>query len=195
MDKLSRQDLLSLERYAEVRSEFRARVLGHKQYRRLALGRHCTLLFEDRLTMHYQIQEILRVERIFEAADIEQELDAYNPLIPDGGNWKATLLIEYENVEERQQALARLIGIENRVWARFGDGEKIYAVADEDMDRQRGEEKTAAVHFLRFEFPASIIDFAKAGAPLAIGVDHELYLETVDPVAEPIRQALVNDFD
>ena len=150
MKKLAREDLLSLERYAAERPAFRERVIHHKRTRRLPIGPNATLHFEDRLTMQYQVQEILRTERIFEAGEIEAELEAYNPLIPDGANWKATFMIEFDDEDERRAALGRLVGIEDRVWARAGDSKPVWAVADEDLERTT-DEKTSSVHFLRFE--------------------------------------------
>jgi hypothetical protein len=194
MQKLIRTDLLSLEQYADQREAFRTRVIEHKKNRRVALGAHVTLLFEDRLTIQYQIQEMLRVERISEPAGIEDELQAYNPLIPDGSNLKATLLIEYGDVEERQRALQELLGLETKIWITIGDFEPVRPVADEDLEREKAD-KTAAVHFLRFEFTPAMIAAAKKGAPLAMGVDHSRYSATVDPLPEAIRAALVADFD
>ncbi len=193
MEKLSHSALLSLERYAVERSAFRARVMAHKRPRRVALGAHATLLFEDFLTMQYQVQEMLRTERIFEANEIQAELDAYNPLIPDGHNWKATLLIEYQDVDERHQALARMAGIEHRVWVRVGGFEPVFALANEDMERSN-EEKTAAVHFLRFELPPPAIAALRAGASLKMGIDHAALPYEV-AVGANIREALAKDFD
>lgn len=193
MKKLTRADLWSLEAYAERRKDFRAQVLEHKKNRAVKLGEHVTLLFEDRLTVQYQIQEMLRVERIFEAEGIEDELAAYNPLIPDGANLKATMLIEYGEVEERRQALAQLIGIEDRTWMRVAGCEPVLAIADEDLEREN-EEKTSSVHFLRFEFTAPMIAAAKAGASLSAGVDHPHYSATVQALPEPVQVALTADF-
>ncbi|MEZ5582864.1 MAG: DUF3501 family protein [Candidatus Competibacteraceae bacterium] len=193
MQKLSRADLFSLETYAEQRKDFRARVLEHKKHRKVALGDHVTLLFEDCLTIHYQIQEMLRVERIFEAAGIEDELAAYNPLIPDGTNLKATLLIEYADVEERRRALAELKGLEDRIWLQVKGFDPVWPIADEDLEREN-EEKTSSVHFLRFEFTPEMIAAAKQGAGLGAGVDHSHYQATVDALPDPVRQALVADF-
>ena len=190
--KIARESLMPLEAYARERSAFRARVLEHKKARTVHLGGHVTLLFEDELTIRYQVQEMLRIEKTFEEAGIQDELDAYNPLIPDGGNWKATMLIEYEDVEERKRALAELTGIELKVWVRVSGAEAVYAIADEDLERA-SPEKTAAVHFLRFELARAMISALKAGAALAIGVDHPRYSAAVDPVPEPIRKALVAD--
>jgi hypothetical protein len=171
MQKLDRQALWSLEDYAEARPAFRAEVMAHKKPRRVAIGPHATLYFEDFLTMKYQVQEMLRTERIFEAAGIEEELEAYNPLIPDGTNLKATFMIEYADVEERRHALARLSGIEDTVWLQGEGGEKVYAIANEDLDRST-EDKTSAVHFLRFELGPETIAAFKRGATITFGIDH-----------------------
>lgn len=194
MQKLTRADLLSLEQYAEQRKAFRAQVMEHKKPRRVVLGKHVTLLFEDRLTIQYQIQEMLRVEKIFEPEGIADELNAYNPLIPDGNNLKATLLIEFEDVEERKKALQELIGLEDKIWIQIGDFEPVKPIADEDLEREN-EEKTSSVHFLRFEFTPEMIAAAKNGAPLAMGVDHPRYSATLAPVPETTRASLVADFD
>jgi hypothetical protein len=178
MQKLDRQALWSLEDYAEARPAFRAEVMAHKKPRRVAIGPHATLYFEDFLTMKYQVQEMLRAERIFEAAGIEEELDAYNPLIPDGTNLKATFMIEYGDVDERRQALARLSGIEDTVWLQGEGGEKVYAIANEDLDRST-EEKTSAVHFLRFELGPETIAAFKRGAAITFGIDHPEMAGTV----------------
>ena len=172
MEKLSRDKLWPLEAYAVERQAFRAQVIAHKKVRRVPLGPHATLLFEDFLTMKYQVQEMLRVERIFEPHAIEEEIAAYNPLIPDGNNWKATFLIEYEDVEERAAALARMPGVEHRVWVAVGDTPRTHAVANEDLERSEPD-KTAAVHFLRFELDAEQIAALADGAPVAIGIDHD----------------------
>ncbi|MGD8417460.1 MAG: DUF3501 family protein [Pseudomonadales bacterium] len=172
MEKLNRENLWSLEQYAEVRSEFRAEVMAHKRPRRVQIGPHATLYFEDFLTMKYQVQEMLRAERIFEAAGINEEIDAYNPLIPDGSNLKATFMIEYDDVTERRAALAKLAGIEDTVWVQAEGGEKVYAIANEDLDRSN-EDKTSAVHFLRFELGPDTIGAFKQGRKIAFGIDHE----------------------
>jgi hypothetical protein len=192
MNKLSVEDLMSLERYARERPAFRARVLEHKRDRKLAVGPNVTWAFEDRLTMQYQIQEMLRAERIFEPEGIREELDAYNPLIPEGSNWKATLLIEFPDVAERQRQLALLIGLEDRCWVQVRDHDRVYAIADEDLERENAE-KTSSVHFLRFELTPAMICALKSGAVLAAGVDHERYRHTVDPVPAPVRAALLAD--
>jgi Protein of unknown function (DUF3501) len=192
MDKLTPDDLYPLETYARLRPEFRERVIEHKAHRRLSLGEHITLSFEDRLTMHYQVQEMLRAERIFEQADIRSELDAYNPLIPDGTNWKATLLIEYPGEDERRIALGRLRGVEDRIWVRIGTLEPVYAIADEDMDRAN-DTKTSAVHFLRFELPTAAIQALRTGAGVAAGVDHAELTVRVDSIPELLRESLIAD--
>jgi len=194
MEKLTRNDLYSLERYAEQRQAMREQVMAHKKHRRVGLGPHAMLYFEDRLTIQYQIQEMLRTERIFEAAGIQEELDAYNPLIPDGLNWKATFMLEYHDPEERRVALEKLVGIEDRVWARIDGHEPVYAIADEDLERAT-EEKTSAVHFLRFEFTPQMVAAATEGAAIAMGIDLPAYNHAFDPVPEATRAALVADFD
>jgi hypothetical protein len=192
MNKLTVEDLYPLETYARLRPEFRERVIEHKAHRRLALGEHVTLSFEDRLTMHYQIQEMLRAERIFELADIRSELDAYNPLIPDGTNWKATLLIEYADEAERRVALGRLRGVEDRVWMRVGTLDPVFAIADEDMDRAN-DTKTSAVHFLRFELSLAAIQALRAGAGVSAGVDHPELTVRVESIPELLRESLIAD--
>lgn len=191
--QLTRDDLYSLEQYALLRGEFRARVIAHKKNRQVLLGPHATLYFEDRLTVQYQIQEMLRTERIFEAAGIQDELDAYNPLIPAGRNWKATLMIEYEDPEQRRHALTRLRGIEDRIWVQVAGCPKVMAVADEDMDREDAT-KTSAVHFLRFELAQPMVAAIKEGAGLAFGSDHPDYPCRAE-VAVPVRDALAQDLD
>ena len=188
---LTRNDLWSLEVYAGRREEFRKQVLAHKKLRQVALGPHATLYFEDQLTMQYQIQEMLRVERIFEAAEIEEELSAYNPLIPDGSNWKATFMIEYGDIEERKQALATMGGIEETVWVQVGNGTKVYAIANEDMERTR-DSKAAAVHFMRFELSAEDLQSVRDGADVHMGLDHPSIANNVTLSTEA-RQALCAD--
>lgn len=192
MQPLGPEDLYPLEVYARIRPEFRQRVIDHKKTRRVHLGQHFTLVFEDRLTIQYQIQEMLRIERIFESEAIAEELATYNPLIPDGRNWKATLLIEYESRDERTAALHRLAGIEHHVWMRVGSGTPITGIADEDLDRSTTE-KTAAVHFLRFELGDEDLCAAQARAPLAVGIDDARYDVTVDPLPEAVAAALRSD--
>ena len=188
---IARDSLLSLEAYARERNAFRARVMAHKKLRTLHVGEHVTLQFEDELLIRYQIQEMLRVERIFEEDGIQHELDAYNPLIPDGGNWKATMFIEYPDVEERKRMLERLKGIERKTWVQAEGVERVYAIADEDLEREN-EEKTAAVHFVRFELPAAFRQALRRGARLTIGVDHAEYRANLEPTTEQ-RSALVAD--
>lgn len=192
MPKITRDSLMTLEAYAKARNDFRSRVIEHKKTRTLPLGGNVTLIFEDELTMRYQVQEMLRVEKIFEEAGIQDEIEAYNPMIPDGGNWKATMMIEYPDVEERQRMLAKLIGIEDRVWVRVAGFAPVHAIADEDLDRST-DEKTSAVHFLRFELDATMRQALKAGAALAAGVDHAQYRATVDPLPPATRAALLQD--
>jgi hypothetical protein len=190
--RLTPADLLSLERYARERPEFRSRVIAHKKNRQLSVGGHAMWLFEDRLTVQYQVQEMLRTERIFEAEGIREELDAYNPLIPDGRNWKVTLLIEYADPDVRRAQLEKLRGIEDRCWVQVADLPRLYAIADEDLDREN-ETKTSAVHFLRFELTEAMAAKVKGGAALAAGIDHPNYLHELRPVPENIRAALVAD--
>ena len=192
MTAITRESLLSLEAYARERPAFRARVLAHKKPRTVHLGEHVTLLFEDELTVRYQIQEMLRIEKTFEEEGIRDELAAYSALVPDGANFKATMLIEYEDVAARRAALASLRGIERKTWVAAEGGERVYAIADEDLEREN-EEKTSAVHFLRFELPPATVAALKGGASLAIGVDHPACTVTIPAVAEETRAALVAD--
>ncbi len=189
---IERDSLMSLEEYSRKRGEFRARVIAHKKERSLAVGPNVTLLFEDELTIRYQIQEMLRVERTFEEAGILDELEVYNPLVPDGQNWKATMLIEFPDETERRDWLGRLIGAEDRVWVRVEGFEPVFAIADEDLEREN-DDKTSSVHFLRFELGPQRVDAMKRGAALAVGVDHDAYRATVDPVPEAIRTSLCGD--
>lgn len=191
MEKLSRNDLMSLEQYAVKRGDFRTQVMQHKANRRVAIGPHLNLYFEDRMTIQYQVQEMLRIEKIFEADGICEELEAYNPLIPDGSNLKCTAMLEYQDVEERKVQLARLKGVENLVWIRVAEFEPVYVIANEDLERSN-DEKTSAVHFMRFELGQEMIDALKSGAALTMGVNHDLYRhETVVP--ELTRNSLVSD--
>jgi hypothetical protein len=192
MAKLSRDSLMTLEAYARARKEFRTRVIAHKKPRTVHLGEHVTLIFEDRLTIQYQVQEMLRVEKIFEEEGIQDELDAYNPLIPDGRNWKATMMIEYEDEKERKAALALLKGVEDRVWVQVEGLPKVHAIADEDLDREN-EEKTSSVHFLRFELTDEMADALRYGMTLAMGIDHPHYQARVEPVPAPVRESLLKD--
>jgi hypothetical protein len=189
---ITRESLLSLEAYAKARREFRERVLAHKRVRTVHLGSHVTLLFEDELTVRYQIQEMLRIEKVFEEDGIRDELDAYNPLVPDGTNFKATMLVEYEDPGVRKEWLARLIGIEDRVWIQVDGCPRVYAIADEDMPRET-DAKTSAVHFLRFELGPEMASALRAGAALAIGVDHPAYDAAIPALPEATRAALAAD--
>jgi len=190
--KLTRADLMSLEQYAVARAEFRTRVLEHKRQRTICVGPNLRWFFEDRLTVQYQIQEMLRTERIFEAEGILEELAAYNPLIPEGTNWKVTLMIEFPDVEERRAQLGLLKGIEDRCWVQVAGAEPIWAIADEDMDREN-EEKTSAVHFLRFELGTALAEQVRAGGELGVGVDHPQYSHRVQPVSKAVRDLLAAD--
>jgi hypothetical protein len=193
MNKLEPGDLMTLEAYAKARPAFRRDVIAHKKDRTVALGDHVTLLFEDALTVRYQVQEMLRVERIFEEAGIRDELDAYNPLIPDGSNWKATLLIEYPDVEERRVMLARLKGVEDRLWVQVDGCERVNAIADEDLEREN-DEKTSSVHFVRFELTPAMKRALAGGARLALGIDHPAYSAGIE-AAPGVRAALIGDLD
>ncbi len=194
MKKLERTELYSLERYAEIRDDFRAEVMRHKKNRRLAIGPNATLYFEDRLTIQYQVQEMLRAERIFEAAGIEEELAVYNPLIPDGHNWKATFMLEYDDVEQRRQQLGLMLGIDKAVWMKVGDHDAIVPISNEDLERETVE-KTSAVHFLRFELTAAMIDSLKQGAAISAGIEHEAYSHTLSAIPANVQQALIKDLD
>jgi hypothetical protein len=192
MKKLSRPDLMSLEQYSAERARLRSEVIAHKQVRNVQVGPNMTWCFEDYTTIRYQILEMLRAERIFESAGIQGELDAYNPLIPDGSNWKVTLLLEFPDANERRTALEKLIGVENRCWIRVSEMDRVFAIADEDMERSN-DEKTSAVHFLRFELSASMIEAMKSGVSLSIGVDHDNYRHVQGPLPAPIRDSLTRD--
>jgi Protein of unknown function (DUF3501) len=192
MPAITRESLMTLEAYSKVRKEFRTNVMAHKKTRTVQLGDHVTLQFEDEMTMRYQIQEMLRAERIFEAEGIQGELDAYNPLIPDGSNWKATMMIGYPDSGERRQALSRLIGVEDRVWVQVEGCPKVYATADEDLEREN-EQKTSSVHFLRLELDPSMKKALTSGANIRMGVDHPYYQATVDPLPGPVRESLLKD--
>jgi hypothetical protein len=192
MPTLSRADLWSLEEYSELRPTFRSEVMAHKKHRQLSLGEHVRLYFEDLLTIKYQVQEMLRIEKVFEAHAINEELEAYSPLIPDGHNWKATLMIEYEEPHEREQQLARMIGIEDKVWLRVEDCERIYPIADEDIVRDNGE-KTSAVHFLRFELTPVMIAAVHGAASITAGIDHPAYTVKVVELPALVRDSLAKD--
>ena len=192
MPQITAQSLMSLEAYAKARKDFRAKVIAHKKNRTVSLGEHVTLIFEDELTIRYQIQEMLRVERIFEEDGIRDELDAYNPLVPDGSNWKATMLIEYPDVDERHAMLALLKGVEDRVWVEVAGCDRVHAIADEDMERENNE-KTSAVHFLRFDLTAAMVQALNGGSALAVGVDHPVYTAKIDIVQAAVRTSLLHD--
>ncbi len=192
MKKLSRPDLMSLEQYATERTRLRSEVIAHKQVRNVQVGPNMTWCFEDYTTIRYQILEMLRAERIFESDGIQGELDAYNPLIPDGSNWKVTLLLEFPDPNERRTALEKLMGVEDRCWMRVSEMERVFAIADEDMERTN-DEKTSAVHFLRFELSPSMVEAMKSGASLSIGVDHDNYRHVQGPLPAPIRDSLTRD--
>ena len=192
MPKITRESLMTLEAYAKSRNDFRAKVLAHKKARAVHVGAHVTLLFEDELTIRYQVQEMLRIEKTFEEAGIQDELDAYNPLVPDGRNFKATMLIEYEDVEARKAALAKLKGIEDKVWVQVEGCPKVWAIADEDLEREN-EQKTSAVHFLRFELTKEMADALKYGVALSVGVEHPNYTASCEPVSPATRAALAKD--
>ena len=194
MKKLSREDLFSLEKYAEIRPEFRSRVIDHKKNRNVPIGPHATLYFEDRQTIQYQIQEMLRIERIFEAGGIQEELDVYNPLVPDGTNWKATFMIEYEDPAQRKPALAKMIGIERSVQIKVDGFDPVTPIANEDLERET-EEKTSSVHFLRFEFTPEMISAAKQGAAISVAIEHPAYRYQTDVLPQSTRASLVADFD
>lgn len=191
MGKLSRENLSSLEKYAAVRPDFRAKVMEHKKHRRVLIGDHAALYFEDALTMQYQVQEMLRLERIFEPEGIQEELDVYNPLIPDGSNWKATFMVEYEDEAERKQALGRLVGVEKAVWVQVEGFDKVFAIANEDLERETPD-KTAAVHFMRFELSPGMVAAVKKGATVRAGIDHPACFEATQ-LPETVRDSLAGD--
>jgi hypothetical protein len=192
MPRITRESLMTLEAYSKARPEFRKQVIAHKKLRTLPLGSHVTLIFEDETTVRYQVQEMLRIEKIFEEEGILHELESYNPLIPDGRNLKATMMIEYEDVAVRRAALSRLIGIEDRVWVQVEGSARVYAIADEDLEREN-DEKTSAVHFLRFELTEEMAAALKYGVSLSVGVDHPNYTEALSPVPPASRNALAAD--
>ncbi len=194
MKPLIRADLYTLEKYAEVRDDFRAKALSHKQHRRVPIGPNAALYFEDALTIQYQIQEMLRVERIYEADAIQEELDTYNPLIPDGDNWKATFMIEFSDENERRIQLQKMLGIEKVVWIQVAGFDRVHPVADEDLEREN-EEKTSAVHFLRFEFTQAMTHALKQGAAVNMGIDHPAYTYMTGPVANKTTACLAADLD
>jgi hypothetical protein len=192
MSKITRDSLMTLETYARVRTEFRAKVMAHKKNRVVALGENISLIFEDELTVRYQIQEMLRVEKTFEEAGINDELEAYTPLVPDGSNWKATMMIEYPDPAVRAEILKQLKGVEERVYVQVQGCDRVYAIADEDLEREN-EEKTSSVHFLRFELTSEMAQSAKHGAAISAGVDHPAYTAQTAALASPIRDSLASD--
>ena len=191
MAYLEKKDLFSLEKYSEIRIAFRDKIIQHKKNRRLSLNPHATLYFEDTLTMQYQVQEMLHIEKIFDASGIQEELDVYNPLIPDGTNWKATFMIEYSDISKRKAALSKLIGVEKSIWVQIEDSEKIYAIANEDLNRET-EDKTSAVHFVRFELTQNMCAHAKVGLPINFGIDHP-YFKTDVIVPAEVQSSLISD--
>ena len=193
MQKLTHESLYSLEQYAKIRNAFRKQVIDHKKHRRVALGDHAALYFEDQMTMQYQVQEMLRIERIFEHEGIQEELDVYNPLIPDGNNWKATFMLEYDDVDERKQELAKLVGVEQALWVQVADFERVHPIANEDLDRTT-DEKTSSVHFVRFELTDEMVSAAKSGASVRMGIDHPAYQADIE-VSGETKKALVGDLD
>lgn len=193
MEKLTRDRLYSLEQYAAIRNDFRSRVVQHKKSRQLGVGPNARLYFEDTLTVQYQVQEMLRVERIFESRGIEEEIATYNPLIPDGRNWKATFMLEYHDVDERRVMLQKLIGVEDRVWIRVGDRDRVFAIADEDLEREN-DEKTSSVHFLRFELTDEMAADVKQGRGILVGIEHPDYRYQTQ-VPPEVRESLKNDLD
>ncbi|MEO5693433.1 MAG: DUF3501 family protein [Usitatibacter sp.] len=194
MQKLTRDSMMTLEAYAKARKDFRAQVIAHKKPRTVHLGEHLTLIFEDELTIRYQVQEMLRIEKIFEEQGIQDEIDAYSSLIPDGSNFKATMLIEYEDLEERRVALEKLRGVEDRVYMQVEGSAAVYAIADEDLEREN-DQKTSAVHFLRFEMTKEMAAALKYGVALSMGVDHPSYAAKLDPLGAEARAALIKDLD
>src|SRR5262245_60688295 len=192
MPRLTRANLMSLEQYSAGRKEFRSKVLEHKRDRIVQVGPNATWCFEDQLTIQYQVQEMLRVERIFEAQGIQDELDAYNPLIPDGSNWKVTFLLEFPDVDERRMRLAALRSVEARCWVRVADGVRVWAIADEDLEREN-DEKTSSVHFLRFELTPEMKAQVRAGAGVSVGIDHDNYRHEIAPLPRPVRDSLAGD--
>ena len=194
MKKLIRENLFSLERYSEIRNDFRLKIMAHKKNRHLAIGPNATLYFEDSLIMHYQIQEMLRAEKIFESSAIDDELVVYNALIPDGNNWKATFMIEFTDEEERRVALKKMRGIENNLWLKIEGFNEIHPISDEDLERS-DDNKTSAVHFLRFQLDHEMIDALKGGCQLSAGINHPEYKYTVNPIPQNISESLISDLD
>lgn len=194
MKKLTRENLFSLEKYSEIRNDFRLKIMAHKKNRHLAIGPNTTLYFEDSLIMRYQIQEMLRAEKIFESSAIDDELVVYNALIPDGNNWKATFMIEFTDEEERRAALKKMLGIENNLWLKIEGFNEIHPISDEDLERS-DDNKTSAVHFLRFQLDHEMIDALKGGCQLSAGINHPEYKYTVNPIPQNISESLISDLD
>ena len=194
MSKISRDDIWSLEEYHKLRPEFRKKVMAHKKVRKLPVGPNAMLFFEDKLTMHYQVQEMLRAERIFEEEGIQEEMDTYNALIPDGSNWKVTFMLEFPDVTIRKRELARLVGIEDLTWVQVEGHDKVYPIADEDLERD-DDSRTSSVHFLRYELGDDMIESLRKGAKLTAGIEHDNYNHTVDPVPDETRKSLLGDLD
>jgi hypothetical protein len=192
MTGLNPQDLYGLEEYAKVRKDFRGRVMAHKKSRQVPIGPNATLYFEDRLTMQYQVQEMLRIERIFEPEGIEEELAAYNPLIPDGSNWKATFMVEFPDIDQRRDALGQMKGVEHRVWVQVEGHDRVWSIADEDLERSDAD-KTSSVHFLRFELTPGMVKEIKNGAALSVGIDHPAYRYAVTGISHQVRESLAAD--
>jgi len=192
MQKLTKEDLYSLEEYSAMRAEFRAKMIEHKKNRVLRIGEHASMHFEDRTLMHYQVQEMLRAEKVFEAEGIQEELDAYNPLIPDGSNWKVTFMLEYDDEEIRRKRLAELIGIERMTWVAVKGFDKVYPICNEDLERET-EDKTSSVHFMRFELSDDMVKAVKSGAAISAGIEHDKYNVTVDALTDAMRGSLAND--
>jgi hypothetical protein len=192
MSGISRDSLLTLEAYAKARENFRARVIAHKKNRKVHLGENITLIFEDELTIRYQIQEMLRAEKIFDEVGIQEELEAYGPLVPDGANWKATMMIEFPDPAERAARLRELIGIQDRVWVKVEGYDPVYAIADEDLERETGE-KTSSVHFLRFELNSGMIEALRHDLPLSMGIGHPAYNVPPEPVTGAVKASLISD--
>ena len=194
MPTITRDSIMTLEDYAKARQDFRTKIMSHKKNRKVSIGKNVTLIFEDELTIRYQIQEMLRAEKIFEEKGITDEIDTYKALIPDGRNWKATMMIEYPDPVERADKLTKLVGIENKVWVKVENYEPVFAIADEDLERAT-EEKTSAVHFLRFELNQDMIRALHKGASLSMGIDHPVYLEQIKPVDKLVSNSLIDDLD
>jgi hypothetical protein len=190
--QLAREDLYSLEQYNEMRDSYRKKVMAHKLNRRVSIGPNVSLIFEDRLTMQYQVQEMLRAEKIFVAEEIQEELDAYNPMIPTGSNWKATLMIEYSDPVERAEALSKLLGVDSKTWVEVNGYERVYPISNEDLERET-ENKTSSVHFMRFELSDEMVSAAKQGAAISVGIEHDFYNHSLTPVTEEVRRSLVAD--